>query len=99
MNKDLKKLVRDRFSSFSEIEEYRKRVESGLLPWEERISELFLSIPGRLLDIGCGGGREAIALSTLRHEIIGHLKAYDPGSHGTGDCKYNNKPLPFPNNP
>lgn len=71
MNKDLKKLVRDRFSSFSEIEEYRKRVESGLLPWEERISELFLSIPGRLLDIGCGGGREAIALSTRRHEIIG----------------------------
>ncbi len=71
MNKDLFKLVRDRFSSFSEIEEYRKRVESGLLPWEERISVLFLSIPGRLLDIGCGGGREAIALSTLRHEIIG----------------------------
>ncbi len=71
MNKDLLKLVRDRFSSFSEIEKHRKRVGSGLLPWEERISELFLSIPGRLLDIGCGGGREAIALSALGHRIIG----------------------------
>lgn len=71
MNKDLLKLVHDRFSSFSEIEKHRKRVDSGLLLWEERISELFLSIPGRLLDIGCGGGREAIALSALGHKIIG----------------------------
>ncbi len=71
MNKDLLELVRGRFSSLSEIEEYRKRVESGLLAWEERISELFLSKPGKLLDIGCGGGREAIALSTRGHEIIG----------------------------
>ena len=71
MNEDLLKLVRDRFSSLSEIEEYRKRVDSGLLPWEERISELFLFKPGRLLDIGCGGGREAIALSAFGHEIIG----------------------------
>ena len=71
MKKDLLKLVRDRFSSFCEIEESRKRVESGLLPWEESISELFLSKPGRLLDIGCGGGREAITLSAFGHEIIG----------------------------
>ena len=71
MNEDLLELVHDRFSSSSEIKEYRKRVKSGLLSWEKRVSKLFMSTPGRLLDIGCGGGREAMALSAFGHEVIG----------------------------
>ena len=71
MSEALFRMVRERFSSAPEVEQYQRRVSEGLRAWERTVAERYLTPPGRLLDIGCGGGREAIALHDSGHEVTG----------------------------
>jgi SAM-dependent methyltransferase len=51
------------------VEKFSGRAEDGLLEWEKRVAGRYFSEPGRLLDVGCGGGREAIAFAKLGHSV------------------------------
>ena len=64
-------VVKRRFDSPEEVDEYRRRAGSGLLAWETTVVARYLASPGRLLDVGCGGGREAFALSDLGFDVVG----------------------------
>jgi len=55
--------VRERYAQPSEIRKYASRSGDGFLEWERTVAEKYLMPPGSLLDIGCGGGREAIAFA------------------------------------
>jgi 2-polyprenyl-3-methyl-5-hydroxy-6-metoxy-1,4-benzoquinol methylase len=69
MSDELLQLVAARYASQREIDKYVGRAHAGLLPWEQVIEARFLRPPGRLLDIGCGAGREAFALSSMGHTV------------------------------
>jgi len=43
----------------------------GLAPPERAMIERFMSPPGKVLDVGCGAGREAFALATMGYAVIG----------------------------
>jgi ubiquinone/menaquinone biosynthesis C-methylase UbiE len=49
----------------------KQRIKGGLNLWEERVVGEFFEPPGRILDIGCGAGREAFALHDLGFSVIG----------------------------
>src|SRR5271157_4843887 len=63
MSDELSRLVAKRYDSQPEVDKYIGRARLGLLPWEQTVESTFLRPAGRLLDIGCGAGREAIGLS------------------------------------
>ena len=67
----LRELVGERYRSASQLERHRARVGEGLRSWERAIAERFMATPGRVLDYGCGGGREAFALEALGHRVVG----------------------------
>ena len=48
----------------------KTRVAAGLSPTERRLFDKCLSVPGRVLNVGCGGGREAIALAKMGCEVV-----------------------------
>lgn len=64
-------LVKSHFSDPTVVSRYRDRVKQGLRPWEEAVIRLYHVPPGELLDIGCGCGREAVALSKLDYRVVG----------------------------
>ena len=61
--------VRERYAQPSEVRKYAGRAEDGLLAWESTVAGKYLVSPGRLLDIGCGGGREAFAFAAQGHSV------------------------------
>ncbi len=67
----LLELVAARYNAPEEIDKYRARARSGLLDWEKTVCERYHSRVGRVLDIGCGCGREAIAVAALGHAVTG----------------------------
>jgi 2-polyprenyl-3-methyl-5-hydroxy-6-metoxy-1,4-benzoquinol methylase len=46
-------------------------MEAGLEPWEDRIYSSVLQRPCRVLIVGCGGGREVLALCARGHSVTG----------------------------
>lgn len=64
-------MVKQRFSNAKEVEIYREKVGKGLLTWEKKVIEKYFKVPDKILDIGCGGGREAIALYDLGFSVTG----------------------------
>ncbi len=65
-------IVRRRFRDPAEVAEYERRArEEGLLDWEKAVVSEYLWPPGRLLDIGCGAGREAFALYDMGYDVVG----------------------------
>jgi len=48
-----------------------QRVDEGLNPTEEHLLQKYFSPPGRVLNVGCGGGREALALHEKGFEVVG----------------------------
>jgi SAM-dependent methyltransferase len=46
-------------------------MEAGLEPWEDRMYSSVLRAPCRVLLVGCGGGRELIALCARGHSVTG----------------------------
>lgn len=54
-----------------EIEFFSQEAEKGLKPFEEAFLSENLKGKARILDIGCGAGREAFPLAEKGHEIVG----------------------------
>ena len=46
------------------------RLDEGLNPTERHLVDRYLARSARILDIGCGGGREAIALARGGHQVV-----------------------------
>lgn len=68
-NEHFWKLVRNHYGDASIVGQYRDRVKQGLRLWEEEVLRRYHSPPGKILDIGCGCGREAVALSRLEYRV------------------------------
>lgn len=62
--------LRERYEHPEEVCAYAAQVPGGLLPEEEAILARFLPRPCRIADLGCGAGREAIALLASGHRVV-----------------------------
>ncbi|MCE5240138.1 class I SAM-dependent methyltransferase [bacterium] len=62
--------VADLFSQPDILEEMQARMGLGLRAWEEAVIAAHFPPTGRLLDVGCGPGREAIALAQRGYEVV-----------------------------
>jgi len=60
----------EKYGSSKELEEYTKVVAKSLAPIENRLISKYIK-RGNILDIGCGAGREAIALAKKGFEVVG----------------------------
>lgn len=63
--------VREKFDSAEEVIFHSERASDGLDEWEEEIVNKYMLQKGSLLNIGCGAGREAIALAKRGFKIVG----------------------------
>lgn len=64
-------LVAAKFNSPEEVASHTSSVTEGLEPWEQDVIQQFMRPPGRVLDVGCGAGREAFALAERGFEVVG----------------------------
>ena len=63
--------VTNHFSRPEQVEAMdRKRVALGLREWEKGVIEKTFPPEGRILDIGCGCGREAIPLAKRGYDVV-----------------------------
>lgn len=69
--KDLIANISKKYSQKTELDIYGRRRNIGLLLAEDRLFSKHILKRGKLLDVGCGCGREAIALSKLGFEVVG----------------------------
>jgi SAM-dependent methyltransferase len=63
------RIVRDKFDQPEEVQFHSEYVNFGLEDWEEAVVKKYLKKGGRILNIGCGAGREAIALAKFGFEV------------------------------
>ncbi len=63
--------VSDCFSRSNLLKEMNDRAFSGLREWEAKVVETYFPKRGAVLDIGCGAGREAIALAQRGYAMTG----------------------------
>lgn len=68
---ELRRMVAAHYRDVRQRERYEVRARLGLHTWERTLARRYLDPPGRLLDIGCGAGREALALCALGHGVVG----------------------------
>jgi len=69
MSKDqLVRAISKRWNDFGEPEAY---VLSGLMPWEQEFYERFLKPDDEILIVGCGSGRDLIALLRAGYRVEG----------------------------
>ncbi|HXG02418.1 MAG TPA: methyltransferase domain-containing protein [Candidatus Binatia bacterium] len=62
--------VRVKYSQLLDVERYAAG-PAGLEPWEEALVRAHVPPGGRVLDIGCGAGREAIGLARAGYRVLG----------------------------
>jgi SAM-dependent methyltransferase len=63
--------VIEKYSHPGEVEQQIKLLDGGLEEWEEDLFARVLPRPGRLLIVGCGAGREAVALARQGFRVVG----------------------------
>ena len=63
--------VKEKYLQPEELEEWTNIVEEGLTLYEEKYIKSYIDNRGKLLDIGCGGGREGIALASNGYDVFG----------------------------
>jgi SAM-dependent methyltransferase len=63
------RLVAGQYGDPEEVRLCREDVREGLTDWEERLVDRYLRVPAKILDIGCGSGREALALAKRGFEV------------------------------
>ncbi len=63
--------IREKYNHPVEAHEYSRLTGTGLHPIEREILERHLKPGGRLLDIGCGAGREALGLVRAGFRVLG----------------------------
>jgi len=63
--------VKEKYNQEEEVNLHRKSVKEGLEEWEEYFLRKYMNNKGKVLNIGCGAGREAIALTKLGFEVTG----------------------------
>ena len=63
--------VKEKYNQEEEVNLHRKSVKEGLEEWEEYFLTKYMNNKGKVLNIGCGAGREAIALTKLGFEVTG----------------------------
>lgn len=63
--------VKKAFNSKSEVEHYAKIIKDELLETEKYVINKYFKSKGRVLDLGCGAGREAFVLVKKGFELVG----------------------------
>lgn len=63
--------VADLFAAPAVVEEMDQRLGLGLHPWEADVVDRYFPLAGRVLDLGCGPGREALALARRGYDVVG----------------------------
>ena len=64
-------LVAEQYSDAEEVALYRGDVPLGLTEIERQVVEEFMKPPEKILNVGCGPGREAMALARMGFEVVG----------------------------
>lgn len=70
---DLVEFSKQRYSRAGSVEEWSDEefLAQGLYPVEQKLMAQATITPGRVLVLGMGGGREALALARLGYEVVG----------------------------
>jgi SAM-dependent methyltransferase len=63
--------VREKYNQPAEAREYARLIHTDLDPVEREILERHIKPDGRVLDIGCGAGREALGLARAGFRVVG----------------------------
>ena len=63
--------VQRKYSEEKAVDYYVELAKVGLYIWEEEMVGRYVKKGSLILSVGCGAGREPIALSTSGHEVIG----------------------------
>ncbi len=69
--KFLQSTVINAYSCNPVLNAYKEFSEKGFLPQEKNLIEQYFRKPGRLIDIGCGGGRTAKLFSGMGYDTYG----------------------------
>lgn len=67
----LMRRVRQRYEHPAEVTAYSDQVAEGLRPEEEAALARWCPHPCRVLDLGCGAGREALVLARRGYQLVG----------------------------
>ncbi|TAL12097.1 MAG: class I SAM-dependent methyltransferase [Nitrospirae bacterium] len=68
---DLKESVRRRYGHPAEVRQYTANAAEGITPFEAALIRLAFAPGQKILDIGCGGGREAIPMAQYGLKVVG----------------------------
>lgn len=63
--------VKEKYLQPEELQEWTNIVKEGLTRYEKKYIKKYIDNRGKLLDIGCGGGREGIALASNGYDVFG----------------------------
>lgn len=88
-------IVQDHFSKADIVLDMAQQTGSGLKTWEKKIVDTFLLPTGRILNIGCGTGREAFALCQIGFDVTGIDLSEKAISLATDDAEKRSKKMVF----